>query len=114
MPYNHYTVKRRNELKHADKVYSIRIDDLHQSIDKELLEEIFSKFGEISNIYLPVDLNHGCKPKGFAFIRYLNQNDALRALQVMDGANLGIGRDIKVTFTTHKTYFNQDETPNVF
>lgn len=73
--------------------------------------EVFSNFGEIATIYQPVDLQHGCRPTyGIAFIRYTNLRSAERAVQEMNGANLGIGRDIIVTMSHNRSYFSQDET----
>lgn len=79
------------------------------AISKERLEEIFSDFGEISSVYYPVDLKN-LKPKGFAFVRYLNQSDAEKAIYEMDENNFGYGRNISVKFVHQKTYFSQDES----
>jgi RNA recognition motif-containing protein len=32
LPRNHYEVKKKEQLKHADQFYTVRIDDLHPSI----------------------------------------------------------------------------------
>lgn len=75
-----------------------------------MLMDTFSRFGEIATIYQPVDLKHSCRPMGIAFVRYTNLRSAERAVQEMDGANLGVGRDIVVTMSKSHSYFNQDET----
>lgn len=79
---------------------------------KEMLDQIFSAYGEIISVYLPVDLQHGCKPKGLAFIRYTSARSAERAAEAMNGANLGVGREIIVQVIEQKRYWNQDETVN--
>jgi RNA recognition motif-containing protein len=97
-------------LKTADIVYTVKVEDLHPTITKEVLQQIFSAYGEIANIYLPVDLKHGCQPKGIAFIRYLHQSAAERAISELNGINLGIGRDIICSLSMPRNYFNQDES----
>jgi RNA recognition motif-containing protein len=79
-----------------------------------MLEEAFSSYGEIASIYLPVDLQHGCKPKGFAFIRYISQRSANNAAQSMNGVNLGIGRNIEVSIIHQSHYWSQDESNTSF
>lgn len=75
-----------------------------------MLMDVFSNFGDIASIYQPVDLKHGCRPLGIAFVRYTSPHSAQRAVEQMNGVNLGIGRDIIVTASKSKSYFNQDET----
>lgn len=75
-----------------------------------MLTELFSSVGEVANIYFPVDLKHGCKSRGFAFVRFLTQSECDRAIREFDGVYLGIGRNISVRRTESHTYFSQDET----
>jgi len=76
-----------------------------------MLEEIFSAYGDIGNIYFPVDLRHLCKPKGFAFVRFTRESDARRAASEMNNTNLGIGRNILVHYLPPQpSYFSQNET----
>lgn len=75
-----------------------------------MLEQIFSQYGEIVNIYVPTDLKHGCKPLGFAFVRFTHLRNAERAANAMNGTNLGVGRDIIVQVIEQKRYWSQDET----
>lgn len=110
MPYNHYQIKRQEALLRTDDVYPIKVEDLHPDITKEMLMDVFSNFGDIASIYQPVDLKHGCRPLGIAFVRYTSPHSAQRAVEQMNGVNLGIGRDIIVTASKSKSYFNQDET----
>lgn len=76
-----------------------------------MIEELFSTVGEVASVYLPVDLLHACKSRGFAFVRFLREHEANRAIAELDGVYLGIGRSIVVTRTSPKTYFSQDESP---
>jgi RNA recognition motif-containing protein len=77
---------------------------------KEMLEEVFSTVAEVADIYFPMDLKHACQSKGFAFVRFTSKADCERAIQEFDGAYLGVGREIRVTFSAPQSYFGQDES----
>merc|ERR1712194_436092 len=51
---------------------------------KETLTEEFTKFGNVLDVYLPVDTRTGFK-RGFAFIRMENEADATAAIENMNG-----------------------------
>ena len=72
--------------------------------------DIFSSFGEVASVYLPVDLDHSCRPKGIAFVRYTSRQAAETAVREMNGANLGVGRDLGVSLSQPREYFSQDES----
>lgn len=110
LPPDHYLVKRQEALKHSDRVFTVKIEDLHHEMTKEMLVDIFSNFGEIANIYYPMNLEHFCRPMGIAFVRYTSQQAAETAVREMHGANLGVGRDLIVTLSQPRAYFSQDET----
>ena len=78
---------------------------------KEQLEDAFSAYGEIARVYLPLDLTHGMKPKGMAFVRYTRSESAQKALQAMSNAYFGVGRPITLSMNYQKSYFSQDESP---
>ena len=54
---------------------------------EEQLHEIFSFIGPIKNIRILVDKDSG-RPKGFAFIEYMDANTALAAIRRLDGTEL--------------------------
>mmetsp|Transcript_1039 Transcript_1039/g.1738 ORF Transcript_1039/g.1738 Transcript_1039/m.1738 type:complete len:162 (-) Transcript_1039:93-578(-) len=110
LPKEHYVIKRQRELKYADNVTSVRVDDFPPDMSKEELHSIFSEFGEISSIYFPVNLKT-IKSMGFAFVRYLRKESADLAIQRMHGSSIGGGRPISVRYETCRTYFGQDESP---
>jgi RNA recognition motif-containing protein len=62
LPANHYELKRKQELKGVSNVFSVRVDDLDPQITKEMLEDVFSQFGEVANVRR--DINSFC----FAFL----------------------------------------------
>lgn len=56
-------------------------------VTEELLVEKFSKFGKIANIVIARDAN-GIS-KGFGFVNFENSDDAKKAMETMNGAELG-------------------------
>jgi len=64
---------------------------------KETLTEEFTKFGNVLDVYLPVDTRTGFK-RGFAFIRMENEADATAAIENMNGILLE-GRTIEVNIS---------------
>ncbi|KYQ94283.1 RNA-binding region RNP-1 domain-containing protein [Tieghemostelium lacteum] len=61
----------------------IFIRNLSHTIKEEDLENLFKRFGKISEIHLPID-NETKKPRGFAFILFLIPENAVRAMAEMD------------------------------
>ncbi len=112
MPIQHHIVKREEEIKEVEVTFNLRVDDISPSIPVETIRDIFKQFGEISSIYYPMNLKTKLY-RGFAIIRYLECNDAERAMNEMHNTILcGIGRRILVTWSTSKSYFGQDESIN--
>lgn len=49
--------------------------------------EIFSCYGVVKNIDLPMDRVHSHLSRGFAYVEFENADDADKALKHMDGGN---------------------------
>ncbi|KAF9470895.1 RNA-binding domain-containing protein [Pholiota conissans] len=79
-----------------DRLY---VGNLHPSVDEYTLLQVFSKFGKITKLdwlFHKTGLLKA-KPRGYAFVEYANQDDALRALSGAHGKSLR-GRNLVVTF----------------
>ncbi len=57
----------------------IYLNNLDKAVTDTLLKEHFSKYGEISQINLPLD-KKSKQPKGYAFITFAEQSSAENAL----------------------------------
>lgn len=79
-----------------NKIY---IGNLSYSITEQGLRDVFSEFGDISDITIPQDRERGTA-KGFAFITFDTHNSAKGALS-LDGSSNG-GRNIKVSIAQEK------------
>ncbi len=76
----------------SKKVY---VGNLPFSVTQEQLKELFSSFGEISEVTLISDRRTG-RSKGFGFVTFADDAAADKAIADMDGKEVE-GRNIKVS-----------------
>lgn len=69
------------------KYTNLYLKNLDSDVSQELLEEQFEKFGKISSLVIARDESGASK--GFGFVNFENPGDARRALEAMNGAQLG-------------------------
>ncbi|ETB61455.1 hypothetical protein, variant [Plasmodium yoelii 17X] len=79
---------------------TLYVGGIHETIDKKCLYDIFSSFGDIRNIEIPMNLVTN-KNRGFAFIEYVEKNDAKHALYNMNNFELN-GKIITVNYSRTK------------
>ena len=72
---------------------TVFVGNLSFKIDKQQLEELFSKFGTITEVKIPTNRETG-QPRGFAFVRFDSEGSAQDAL-AFDGTDLN-GRNVRV------------------
>ena len=77
----------------------IFVGNLSFKIDEQELQNVFGKFGEITEIKIPTDRESG-RARGFAFITFESQQSAQEALS-MDGKELS-ERAVRVNMATDK------------
>jgi RNA recognition motif-containing protein len=70
------------------------IGNLSWNTDEEILREAFSTFGELDDVKVVTDRETG-RSRGFGFITFSEKDDALNAIEAMDGQDLD-GRPLKV------------------
>jgi RNA recognition motif-containing protein len=58
------------------------------------VEALFSSIGDIVEVFMPADRNTG-RPRGFAFVEFVDADDAAKAIEEFDGHELG-GRNLRV------------------
>ena len=59
------------------------------------IEALFSQVGDVVEVFVPTDRASG-RPRGFAFVEYTEESAAAKAIEELDGKELG-GRQIRVT-----------------
>ncbi|KAJ1616449.1 hypothetical protein T492DRAFT_574618, partial [Pavlovales sp. CCMP2436] len=61
---------------------------------KEFIESEFSRFGELTDVYLPVQPDTG-RPRGFGFVTFTDSRDAQAACDQINGKDFD-GRTVTV------------------
>ncbi|KAH0828608.1 hypothetical protein J3R83DRAFT_2938 [Lanmaoa asiatica] len=75
------------------------VGNLSPTVDEYTLLQVFTKFGKIAKLdflFHKSGANRG-KPRGYAFVEFMNEADAAKALQIANGKLLR-GRKLVVTF----------------
>ncbi|GFE54508.1 RNA recognition motif domain containing protein [Babesia ovis] len=67
--------------------YSVLLRNLRFTTTEDHVRDAFERFGKIRDVYIPLDYNTG-KPRGFGFVEFLQEDDALDAIKAMDNATL--------------------------
>lgn len=70
------------------------VGNLPWSVDDAQLQEMFTQFGEIVSARVMSDKFTG-RSRGFGFVEFANEADAQKAVEALDGSDLG-GRQIVV------------------
>ncbi|KAK2196847.1 bifunctional RNA recognition motif domain/RNA-binding domain superfamily/Nucleotide-binding alpha-beta plait domain superfamily [Babesia duncani] len=73
---------------------SLLVRNLKFETSPEKLKTAFSKYGDIRDVYLPLDY-YTKRPRGFGFVEFYSADDASEALREMDGYELD-GNKIEV------------------
>lgn len=72
----------------------IFVGNLNYRTTKEELENVLASIGTVVDVYLPTDRATG-RPRGFAFVEFASTDEATRAIEQLNGTELG-GRTLKV------------------
>lgn len=73
---------------------SVYIGNLPREVTKEDLSDVFSEYGAVKRVQLPVDRETG-QLRGFGFVEMGNDQEEDAAISALDGAEW-MGRDLKV------------------
>jgi len=79
----------------VERMTSLRVGNLPFSASAEDMTPLFEKFGEIGDIYFPLERGTG-RSRGFAFVRYFDKRDAEDAMDSLNGRTYD-GRDLRIT-----------------
>jgi len=66
---------------------NIYIGNLHYNVNEEELKEIFKKYGEVISAIIITDKYSG-RSKGFGFIEMLNDEEANKAIDNLNGTEI--------------------------
>eukprot|EP00035_Acanthoeca_spectabilis_P007859 m.144947 g.144947 ORF g.144947 m.144947 type:complete len:219 (+) comp14110_c0_seq4:1254-1910(+) len=77
-----------------ENMTSLKVDNLTYHTTDVELREIYSKYGEIGDIYIPRNRATN-ESKGFAFVRFMDKKDAEDAMAALNG-EMHDGREMRV------------------
>jgi RNA recognition motif-containing protein len=80
---------------------NIYVANLNYKIQDDTLRELFEEYGEVSSAKVISDRETG-QSRGFGFVEMTDDNDALSAIEELDGAEVQ-GRSIKVNKARPRT-----------
>ena len=66
---------------------SLFVRNVPFDVRKSQLEHIFARYGEIRDVYIPLDY-YTREPRGFAYIEFIDDRDAKRAIKELDGLKI--------------------------
>ncbi|XP_057443890.1 uncharacterized protein LOC130736053 [Lotus japonicus] len=72
----------------ARPCYPLFIDGIADSVDYFQVRELFLQQGKLTNVFLQRKRKSGRKFR-FGFVRYAHKDDAVRAMELLDGVRLG-------------------------
>ncbi|KAJ8782935.1 hypothetical protein J1605_009543 [Eschrichtius robustus] len=88
--------KERKRRSPSPKPTKVHIGRLTRNVTKDHIMEIFSTYGKIKMIDIPVDRMHPHLAKGYAYVEFENPDEAKKAPKHMDGGHID-GQEITAT-----------------
>lgn len=76
------------------------VGNISWNLDWKQLKDIFGEYGEVAFTRVVTD-KETKRSKGFGFVEFVNAEDAVKAKEALDGAEVD-GREIRVDFATEK------------
>lgn len=92
----------------APELYNVFVGDLSSDVNDEYLAKAFASFGSMIEAHVMWDMTTG-RSRGYGFVTFQEHQDALRAIQAMNGEWLG-SRAIRCNWASQKSqqnYHNQ-------
>ena len=83
---------------------NIYVGNLNYRLQEDDLKEAFSNYGEVSTVKIISDRVTG-RAKGFGFVEMPNDDDALKAIENLDGSEL-MEREMRVNQARPRTENN--------
>ena len=83
---------------------NIYVGNLNYRLQEEDLKEAFANYGEVSTVKIISDRVTG-RAKGFGFVEMPNDNEALKAIEDLDGSQL-MDREMRVNQARPRTENN--------
>ncbi len=76
-----------DEKPHRVESTSVLVRKINYRTTSEDLKKQFAEFGEVTDVYIPLDY-HSRRPRGFAFVKFANRDDAEASIKALDGTEI--------------------------
>lgn len=80
-----YRTPKRKRRSPTPKPTKVHVGHLTRNVTKEHIMEIFSLYGTIKSVDMPVDRTHPSFNRGSAYIDYESSEETSKAIKFMDG-----------------------------
>jgi len=71
-----------------EKEHSLKVSNISEEATEDDLRDLFRRCGDTRSVYLARDKHTG-RPRGFAYVRYAREEDAMKAIEMLDGYGYG-------------------------
>ncbi|XP_077218612.1 glycine-rich RNA-binding protein 4, mitochondrial-like [Tasmannia lanceolata] len=88
------------------------VGGLSWGVDEKSLKDAFSSFGQVTEVRIMYDKDSG-RSRGFGFVHFSDENDAICARDAMDGKAL-LGRPLRISFAMDKVRGGPLVVPRLF
>jgi len=93
-------MSRRGPPPDTSKMISLKVDGFSHRSHVDDIEELFSKYGKVGDVYIPKDYRTR-ENRGFGFVRYYSKHDAEDAIDGLDGRRFD-GRELSVQYAKYE------------
>lgn len=73
-----------SDMKRINNEHEVRVSNLSQDASEADLRDLFEFFGPLTRVHIVCDRATGLS-RGFGFVNFVNMEDAVRAIQKLDG-----------------------------
>ncbi|XVF56676.1 hypothetical protein PTKIN_Ptkin06aG0139600 [Pterospermum kingtungense] len=80
--------RERTVATEKEKFTNLYVKNLVDGITEDLLEERFSRYGKFCSVVIMKDVNESSR--GFGFVNFQSPNNAKKAMEAMNGVQLGV------------------------
>lgn len=79
--------KERKQPPNIEGMFTLKVDNISQGTNEDLLREKFSSFGDVGDVYIPRKRG-STDNRGYAFVRFTTEEDGRRAMEGMAGQEI--------------------------
>lgn len=79
--------RERKQPPNIEGMFTLKVDNISQGTNESVLREKFGVYGDVGDVYIPRKRG-STDNRGYAFVRFLSEEDARRATDSMSGQDI--------------------------